>query len=91
MFNPFHAHEGPEKRTPQARFFIDPEYFKVEMNRWFANRWVNVGRAEEIPNPGDFILRTVAGESVLITRGQDGTIRSFFNICTHRGTVLVEN
>ena len=43
MFNPFHAHEGPEKRTPQARFFIDPEYFKVEMNRWFANRWVTVG------------------------------------------------
>ena len=77
MFNPFRNHEGPEKRTPQARFFIDPEYFKVEMNRWFANRWVNVGRAEEIPNPGDFILRTVAGESVLITRGQDGTIRSY--------------
>lgn len=82
---------GPLKRTPQARYFVDSEYFKTEMQQWFADRWVFVGRAEELPNPGDYILRTIAGESILITRGNDCKVRSFFNICTHRGTVLVES
>lgn len=91
MFHPFSSHTGPEKRTPQARFFIDDDYFKTEMQRWFVSHWVFAGRVEEVPAAGDYILRTVAGESVLITRGRDGQVRAFFNICTHRGTILVES
>jgi len=40
---------------------------------------------------GSFIVRPVeiANASVLITRGSDGKIRAFHNVCTHRGTQLV--
>src|SRR3546814_8597714 len=31
----------------------------------------------------------VAGASILITRGKDGAVRAFHNVCTHRGTRLV--
>jgi Rieske 2Fe-2S family protein len=32
------------------------------------------------------MLRTVAGESLIIVRGADDTLRALFNICRHRGT-----
>lgn len=91
MFNSHRHTNGPDKRTPQARFFTDPAYFKNEMQRWFATHWTLAAREEEIPSPGYFILRAIAGDSVLITRGDDGQVRAFFNVCTHRGSTLVES
>jgi phenylpropionate dioxygenase-like ring-hydroxylating dioxygenase large terminal subunit len=39
----------------------------------------------ELPNPGDFVTREVGGVSVIITHGDDGVIRSYRNMCAHRG------
>jgi phenylpropionate dioxygenase-like ring-hydroxylating dioxygenase large terminal subunit len=44
-----------------------------------------VGHISELPNPGDFITRTVLGAHLLITHGKDGRISTFRNMCTHRG------
>jgi glycine betaine catabolism A len=38
--------------------------------------------------PGDFVVRAVAGESLIIVRGRDGGLRALFNVCRHRGTRL---
>jgi Rieske 2Fe-2S family protein len=35
-------------------------------------------------------VREVAQESVLLTRGKDGTLAALFNTCTHRGTRLLD-
>ena len=47
-------------------------------------------RAEEVPEPGSFVLRDVFGESVLLVRGRDDVIRAFYNVCRHRGTAVEE-
>ncbi len=52
----------------------------------FARGWSCVGRLEQIPAPGDFMLVDVAGESIIVTRDARGTLRAFFNVCRHRGT-----
>jgi Rieske 2Fe-2S family protein len=36
--------------------------------------------------PGDFLVREVAGESIIITRDNEQKLRAFFNVCRHRGT-----
>lgn len=72
--------------TLPARYFTDPEIFGTEMERWFVRNWVYAGTASQIPNPGDYLLVDVVGESLIITRGNDGEIRAFFNVCRHRGT-----
>jgi len=43
-------------------------------------------------NRGTWIRRDLefANASLLIVRGKDGQIRAFYNVCTHRGTQLVE-
>jgi Rieske 2Fe-2S family protein len=40
--------------------------------------------------PGDYLLRDIAGESVIVLRDRSGVLRAFFNTCRHRGTRLCE-
>jgi len=58
------------------------------MESFFRGRWIGSGRAEAIANPGDYFLRDVACDSVIVTRGADEMIRAFHNVCRHRGTRL---
>jgi len=78
-----------DARTLPARYYIDPEYFIEERERFYAGMWVFVGREDEVPRPGDAILRDVAEESLIIVRGEDREIRAFYNVCRHRGTRLL--
>ena len=72
--------------TLPARYYTSPEIFQAEMDRFFLGSWICAGRAERIPQPGDYFLRNFAGESLIVTRDAAGTIRAFFNVCRHRGT-----
>jgi Rieske 2Fe-2S family protein len=56
---------------------------------WFGG-WIGIGREAEIAQPGDFIVRDLAGESIIVTRNRDGQIRGFYNVCAHRGTKLLD-
>ena len=75
-------------RTMPREYYTSPAILVEETERIFARHWHCVGRASAVPQPGDYVLRTVAGESLIIVRGRDGQLRAFFNICRHRGTRL---
>jgi Rieske 2Fe-2S family protein len=72
--------------TLPGRYYTDPEIFRAELERFYFGRWICAGRAEAIPNPGDYFLRDVAGESIIVTRDGAGNVHAFFNVCRHRGT-----
>jgi len=72
--------------TLSAKYFIDPALFRRELEVFFWDSWVYAGRAEWITRPGEYFLRDVAGESIIITRSQDDVIHAFYNVCRHRGT-----
>jgi Rieske 2Fe-2S family protein len=71
-------------------YYTDPAQYRSELERFFLGMWVHAGREEELGSPGDYLLRDVAGESVIVTRAGDGAIRAFYNVCRHRGTRLCE-
>ena len=75
-----------------AEPYYQPEYFALEQEAIFKRTWINIGHVCELPQPGSFIVRPVeaANASLLITRGKDDKIRAFYNVCTHRGTELVQ-
>src|SRR5207247_2026224 len=77
-------------RTLPGRYYTSPEIFAEEVERIFIRRWVCVGRAAELPDPGDYFLADVAGESVIVLRDQSGTLRAHYNVCRHRGARLCE-
>lgn len=74
--------------TLPAHYYTSEEIFAQELERIFYNRWVFVGRQEEIPHPGDYIVRTVGTEQLILLRDRQGAVRSFYNLCRHRGTQL---
>jgi phenylpropionate dioxygenase-like ring-hydroxylating dioxygenase large terminal subunit len=78
------------QRTLPGRYYTSAEIYAEEQERIFTARWICVGRAAEIPAAGDYLLHTVAGESVIVVRGRDGILRAFYNVCRHRGTRLCE-
>jgi phenylpropionate dioxygenase-like ring-hydroxylating dioxygenase large terminal subunit len=71
--------------------YISREYFEKERELIFNKVWLNVGRIEQIPNPGDYFVKELAmcKTSLIVGRGKDGQVRAFHNICTHRGNQLV--
>jgi glycine betaine catabolism A len=79
---------GLERTLPRAAY-LAPEYFAREKDRIFCREWVCVGRAEELAAPGDYVVKDVAGESILIIRTRDGGLRAHYNVCRHRGSQLV--
>jgi glycine betaine catabolism A len=72
--------------TLPGRYYTDSAIFQQEMETFFFKKWICAGRTGQIPNPGDYFLREVAGESIIITRGNGGELRAFYNVCRHRGT-----
>jgi len=80
---------GPVSSAP----YFDPAHWELERQAIFLRTWIHVGHVCELPEAGSFFRREVefARTSLLIVRGRDGDIRAFHNVCTHRGTQLVED
>ncbi len=76
------------ERTLHRDCYLSEEIFRRERERIFAREWFCVGREAEIPAPGDYVTRDVAGESVLIVRTLDGRLAAHYNVCRHRGARL---
>ena len=57
----------------------------LERERLFRALPIFMGLSTRLPKPGDYLTEDVAGMPVLMTRGADGQVRAFANICRHRG------
>ena len=71
-------------RTIPAAWYFDPELYAAECRAVFGDTWQAVGRADQVREPGQFFTADLAGEPVLVVRGDDGELRAFFNVCRHR-------
>ena len=87
-FHPTVTTFQPGSRTLPREAFVSPAVFADERDRIFARMWNCVGRASALVNAGDYMVRTVAGESIIILRNRAGELRAYFNVCRHRGTRL---
>lgn len=70
--------------------YTDPATLATEAERVFFRTWQYAGAAQALVKPGDYITTRVLGQSVLVMRGRDGTIRGFYNVCQHRAHELLE-
>jgi Rieske 2Fe-2S family protein len=75
--------------TLPAPYFTDPAIFEREMQAFYFDAWICVGRAESLDAPGTYFVRQVAGTGVVVLRDERGRLGAFHNVCRHRGTVLL--
>ena len=64
----------------------DPEVFELELKTIFARAWHFLAHESEIPSAGDYVSRYIGPYySIVVARGEDGNVRAFLNLCTHKG------
>ena len=79
---------GLEEGLVPAEIFGDTAIFQAELERIFARSWVFLGLESEVPNSGDFVLRRIGKDSVIVTRDRSKTINVLANFCRHRGSQI---
>jgi choline monooxygenase len=78
-----------EARTIPSTWYLDPRIMDLERQTVFARSWQLVGRAEQVRKPGQYITWELAGEPLLVVRGNDHILRGFFNVCRHHAAAIV--
>ncbi len=68
--------------------YTSPEFFDFERKEVFTRSWMCVGHQQQIPNPGDFLTPSVAGEPLLVVRTQEGSVHAMSAVCQHRGQII---
>jgi len=81
--------QAPGVHRVPAKNYHDPERFQLELDRIFRRLPLVLGFSVELAQPGDYRALEVAGVPVLLTRGPDGSVRAFLNVCSHRGAIVV--
>ena len=77
-----------EKTLPRDSY-LDDASFQKEWRAIFEQSWVCVGRANALPQPGDYLALCLHNQSVIVVRDEAGGLSAFYNVCRHRGTELV--
>ena len=67
-----------------------PEHLAAETRALFRNTPLLMGLSCDWPEPGSWRTDDLAGVPILITRGRDGILRAFLNVCRHRGAKVAE-
>ena len=67
--------------------YTSPGFFAFE-REVFAHNWVCVGRIDQVPEPGDAMSVSVAGEPAIVLRNDRGEVRALAAVCRHRGHVI---
>lgn len=73
---------------PEA--YTDGVFYRLEQERVFGNSWVAVALVGDVARPGDIKVVEVAGQSIIITRNKAGELRAFYNVCRHRGAMMLD-
>ena len=84
-------HTDPARaHTLPARFYLDPEVFEREKEAIFYRHWHYAGHLSQLEKAGDYVTLRIADESIFVMRGEDGTLRGFYNVCRHRAHELLQ-
>jgi len=80
----------PDTHYVDTRLYTDDRLFQEEREKIFPRVWIIACHESELPAAHDYrTFQHPAGVNLIITRGGDGEVRAFYNVCPHRGNLLV--
>jgi phenylpropionate dioxygenase-like ring-hydroxylating dioxygenase large terminal subunit len=71
-------------------WFSDPDIFREEQDRIFANTWNYAGVTDWVAEPGQFFTCRAGLVPIVVVRDHQGSLNGFVNICRHRATEVAE-
>ncbi len=80
----------PEKSfTIPKDYYTDPAIFAREKEAIFFKAWNYVCHASQVAEVGAYVTVQIIDQNIVVLRGQDGTLRAFYNVCSHRAHELL--
>jgi choline monooxygenase len=73
-------------RVP-LHYYRDPKITEIEEAQILRRTPLAVLPSVQVAAPNDYVVRSVLGDSLLITRDKDGKSHVFLNYCRHRGAM----
>jgi len=81
----------PEKSyTLPAHYYTDPSIYEREKQAIFYKSWAYACHRSQVAEPSSYATCMVADQNIAVMRGQDGVLRAFYNVCSHRAHELVK-
>ena len=77
-----------EASTIPGPWYTDERIAALEREYVLGRNWQVVGRLGQVALPGQYFTAEVAGEPILVARGDDGQLRAFYNVCRHHATAV---
>src|SRR5438445_2105082 len=81
-------------RTLPARVYSDPDLVRAQRDRVFARTWQYAGHDDLVKVAGQVypftLLPGALDEPLVLTRDQNDLLHCLSNVCTHRGTLVVD-
>jgi choline monooxygenase len=75
--------------TIPAPWYFDARVAELERLNVFSKTWQLVARTDQLQTTGQFVATTVAGEPIVVVRGNDNVLRAFYNVCRHHAAAVV--
>lgn len=76
--------------TLPPKCYSSPEVFELEKDAIFYREWMCVGRAEQVPKPGDYFTITLLDDPLIVLRDDAGDVVVLSAVCRHRGMLVTE-
>lgn len=73
-----------------GELFGREDVFETDVDIFFHKHWILVGVTADVPEPGDVSAVDIGRASILVVRDDDENIRTYRNVCRHRGARLKE-
>jgi phenylpropionate dioxygenase-like ring-hydroxylating dioxygenase large terminal subunit len=70
--------------------YTSEAFFELEKTELILKNWQLVCHLSNVPKSGDFFTFEIFNERIFIIRDEDSNIKSFHNLCSHRGTKLID-
>jgi choline monooxygenase len=75
--------------TIPAPWYRDARVEELERAGVFRGSWQVVGRLDQVRSAGEFFTADVAGEPIVVVRGDGSELRAFYNVCRHHAAAVV--
>ena len=75
--------------TIPSSWYTNNDLYNLELKTVFSNSWQYAARKDQLQAPGQFVTTNIAGEPLMVVRGNDGVLRGFFNVCRHHAAAVL--
>jgi choline monooxygenase len=76
---------GASPGQVSGQVYTDPERYARETSAVLSTTWLLADRSESLADPRDYLVWEAFGQTVIIARQDDTSLKAFHNVCQHRG------